>query len=310
MSNIARAYINGTHKGWLGRDLALAQFDVLGGTHFKLNVVGKSYAGKRMMLYEIVRKVYGKDPENVPQETGDCTSWGAKHAVEDCQAADILLKGEAEKFSLLFAPYFYGCSRVLIGGGRMWGDGSTGIWTAKAANKYGALVEDLPGVPKYSGSVAKDWGRSGPPQEFLSIGKLHLVKTIAKINSWADAVEAICNGCAVTLASNQGFEMQASSDGFHHPRGTWNHQMELCGVNDGASQGSYGIIKNSWGPDAMGHLKDFDTGEDIPAGCLRVRAEVIDSMIKQDDSWAFSAWEGFPDNNALLEEKLFDVIGS
>lgn len=303
--------IYGNRVGWLGRDLAMEQFDVLGGTNFKLNVVGKSYAGKRMMLYELVRKVYGKDTPNYAQINGSCVSFGAKNAIEHCQAADILIRNQTELLKLIYPPYLYGCGRVFIGGGKIRGDGSLGVWQAQAVQKYGAVPSDTNGIPKYNSKTEEDWSYApGPPQEFVSVGKQHLVKTIGKINNWSEAVEAICNGCGVTIASNRGFNMQASSDGFHAPHGRWDHQMSCIGVNDGASQGSYGIILNSWGPDAHGHLKDFDTGEDLPPGVLRVRAEDIDAMIKQDDSWAYSAWDGFPDNNALLEESLFDVIGN
>ena len=82
--------------------------------------------------------------------------------------------------------------------------------------------------------------------------------------------------------------MDRDSDGYARPKGTWNHCMALIGYVDGTRPGGY--IKNSWGPDA--HKGPLGPG-DPPKGGFWVDASVIDSMLRQGDSWAFSSVDGF-----------------
>lgn len=155
----------------------------------------------------------------------NCVSFGGKNAAEYLTCTDMLIRGVREKFRPIFPPYYYGTSRVQIGGQRDHSDGSSGAWLAAAIVKYGTLFSDETGVPAYSGSIAKSWGYSGPPENFIPIAQKYLVKSAAQINSWDELVTAICNGYPCSTASNVGYNMQASSDGFHHRAGAWGHQM-------------------------------------------------------------------------------------
>lgn len=102
------------------------------------------------------------------------------------------------------------------------------------------------------------------------------------------------NGHPVTVASDQGFQMEAGRSGFHEASGIWPHQMCLIGVDTGGDGiEPHGCILNSWG-DLHGRIKDWRTGEMWPLGTLRVRLEVIDRMLKQRDSFVVSAFAGFP----------------
>lgn len=297
--------------GWAGADIAKREFDLVGG---ELPVFGienpvADYKGKRMMLWEITRKVLGKDTENFAQEVGDCVSFSGKNVMEYLQCSEILLNGDAEEFHPLFPPYFYGTSRVFIGGGRLgWSDGSVGVWLQDAVKKYGVLRRDDTTVPQYSGNLARKWGQQGPPQNFVTEGQKHLVQTTAQILSAADAANALLNGYVVSVCSNQGFNMQISSSGFHEARGSWGHAMTLIGFEDHPQYGLYFIILNSWG-DVHGHVKDFSTGVDLPVGVLRARGEVVDRMLRQEDSFAYSQFDGFPDNSGKLSKALFDLVG-
>lgn len=196
------------------------------------NIIGEarpSYGGQRMMLWEVARKLFGKDIFNdIGQSIGDCVSWGAKHAIEYVQMFDIANSRKVETYKSIFPPYLYGTGRVQIGGGSMWGDGSIGSWQAQAVIKYGAIAEDTEGCPKYSGSVARSWGkRPGPPSQFLTEGAKHLIESIAQINSWEDALKALMNGYPITVASNVGYDMSPRNDGFNHNSTSWAHQMCL-----------------------------------------------------------------------------------
>lgn len=296
--------------GWAGPEVAQEAYQTICGD---MPVFGQlspvnDYKGQRMMLWEITRKVLGKDTDNYAQEIGDCVSFGGKNVLEYLQCVEIALNGDSEAFHPIFPPYFYGTSRVQVGGGRLWGDGSTGTWLQEAIKRYGVLRNNEKNVPQYSGRVAKSWGSSGPPKEFLEIGKNHLVQTTAQVNSAADAANALLSGYPIAVCSNQGFSMSPGSDGFHQARGSWAHCMTIIGFEDHSQYGLYFIILNSWG-DAHGRLKDFKTGEDLPIGCLRVKGEVVDRMMRAQDSFAYSQFNGFPDNSDRLQKVLFDLVG-
>jgi hypothetical protein len=300
---IAGFYQSGM-KGWLGTVAAKKAWAVLkdSPSFVKFNL---STGSKRMMLFDVVRKVLGQDTENYAQQIGDCVSFGAKNAIEYLMCTEVLMLGDREKFKPIFPPYLYGTGRVFVGGGQINGDGSLGSWMAEAVIKYGAIPSDTEGCPAYSGSIARQWGAPpGPAQKFVDVGKLHPVKSAALISNWNELVEAICNGYPCTVASNQGFNMEASRDGFHAPSGSWGHQMCIIGVDDEASD-PYAIVLNNWG-DVHGRLKDFNTNEDLPIGVLRVRKRTIERMIDAGETFAFSNFEGFPEQP--IAKELFKLI--
>lgn len=317
---IAQAYESGNTVGWPGEDIARKAFNLLQqkesvppdwfnlGTPAKVNFVELNLpvqANGKMMLYQFCRKLLGADTKNYPQQIGDCVSFGAKNACEHLLCVQNVLGVAASKFRPVFPPYLYGTGRVFVGHDTGYDDGSVGSWQAEAVQKYGVLASDESNVPAYAGSVAKKWGGGqGPPKEFVELAKVHLVKSAAQVKSWKDMVAAVTNGYPCTIASNQGFSMEPSSDGFHAARGSWAHQMCVIGVDD-SYKTPYAIILNSWG-DVMGRLKDFETSEDLPVGTIRARAETIERMIRQDDTFAFSHMDWFEEQK--LPEDIFKLL--
>lgn len=254
--------------------------------------VASNAATEYMALFEITRKVIGKDPLNYPQAVGDCVAQGARGAVNTLAAQEIFT-GDAEEWHDVFAPYFYGTGRVLVGKGQLrGGDGSLGSWQAKAVELYGALAADGDGVPAYSGELSREWGDKGPPQKFVEQGKKNLIRTTARLFSAEDTAMSVINGHPATIASNQGFEYLPRTDGFHYPRGTWPHQMVITVVDRNPKDPYFGIL-NSWG-DVHGVLRDFRTGNTWPKGMLRVRWSVVDRMIRSGEAFAYSRFDGFP----------------
>ena len=235
-----------------------------------------------------------------------CVAWGGRNACEYLACCDILMRGDHEQYRPVYVPYYYGTSRVQIGGGRISGDGSLGSWMAAAVMKYGTVFSDEKGLPSYSESVGKSWGKNGPPKEFLEIGKKYLVKSAAKIKGWDELVDAICNGYPCTVASDQGFEMAPDANGFHNPKGTWQHQMAITGIDDEWKE-PYALIRNSWG-DAHGKLMSFHVPtESIPIGYLRVKKKTIERMIGQGEVYAWSQFEGFKQQD--IQKALFKIVG-
>jgi hypothetical protein len=276
-------------------DLVREQFDLWGSKMPQFQIRGgRPYqAGGRMMLWEVGRKLINADPLNYPQEVGDCVSFGAKNAIEYVQFVPMA-KGERLKWTMAFPPYLWGCGRIFIGKNQLGRqDGSVGVWQAEAVKQYGMIAKDAEGVPQYSGSVARQWGNMpGPADKWVTLGKEHLIKTTAPIQSWEDFVQAITNGYPVTVASNVGYTMSVQRDGFHHRQGSWPHQMCFIGVDDDP-QDPYACLLNSWG-DVFGQVKDFKTGEIWPKGTLRVRKDDVMAQLREQDSFAYSAFVGFP----------------
>ncbi len=326
MSEIARAYTRGELCGWLGArrpELVRSEFDLLraGIRRFQVSSQTRSTAGRKAMLYEVVRKVLGKDTENYPQKRGDCVSFGAKNAVEYLTCCEIagaaLLQREVSpqdylaarrlKWRPLFPPYFYGTGRIYVGHGQIPAneDGSMGSWMAEAVQKYGSLFSDEQGVPAYSAEVSGEWGSDqGILDKWQPTAKPFLVKSAALINSWDDLVSALANGYPCTTASNIGYDMEAGPDGFHAQTTNWGHQMMFCGGDESYTQ-PYAIILNNWG-DVHGHLKDFQTGDPLPVGVLRVRREDAEKHIAAGETFAYSQFDGFPEQQ--LDKALFLLI--
>jgi hypothetical protein len=298
--------------GWAGKpaekggrpDLVDVAFELWTASRPRFRIVGGGpTAGKRSMLWEVARNVIGGDPPNYAQEIGDCVSFGGKNAIEYVQLFPIS-SGARDKWTRVFPPYLYGCGRVFVGKGQMGNqDGSVGAWQAEAVQQYGTIAIDVKDCPPYSGEVARQWGYSGPPNEFVPVGKEHLVKTTAPVQTWDDVVAALVNGYPCTIASNVGFDMTPRSDGFNHYSTHWGHQMCIIGVDDDASE-PHACILNSWG-DVHGQIIDFKTGKPWPVGTLRVRRRDVESILAEQDSFAYSAFVGFPSQN--LPDSAFDL---
>jgi hypothetical protein len=275
-------------------------------------------AGKKRFLHQIMRKVLGSDTPNWAQEAGSCVGEGARNASDYLSCTNIFILNKSEKFRPSHVPYHYGCMRVFIGrengvnfGGE---DGGIGSFMADSVRKYGVLFCDEPNVPEYRGqaSLARKWGAPpGPPKEFIPLAQKYLVKQTARITTWDQLVEAIVNGYPCTIASMLSVQMKPNSEGFHEEtREGWAHQMCIIGIDD-EWKDPYVIIRNSWA-DVHGRIKDFYTGEELPIGCIRVRKSVIERFLRDPDTevFAFSQFDGFPEQRYELDRRLFDLFGN
>ena len=274
--------------GWSGRRLAVEANARLGLR--PLAYFGLPLDAETRKLWDFAIKVTGGHLPNYRQEIGDCVSFGMKNAVQYLTCVQVA-QGARIEYHPVFPPFIYGVSRHDIGGDRLGSsDGSLGSWAAEGVRQYGVLFADDAGVPAYSGRVASQWGsRSGPPQEFYPIAKDNPVKSVAKVTTFAEAAAAISNGYPVTVASNQGFQMEGSiRDGkcWGVPSGSWGHQMCFIAV-DVAARALFCL--NSWGADLWSNQPDG-----APPGGFWVAEKTCNRMLGQDDSWACSQFDGFP----------------
>lgn len=252
--------------------------------------------GKVVILSDYVKKLIGQHIGQI-QGIGDCVSFGAAHAVDHTYAAEIVMKGESESWvNITSTEDLYAGGRVIIGGGRLGGsDGSIGAWQAKYVNLYGTVARGKYGsydLSKYDPQRAKSWGmpNAGVPAEVLAEAKNHKIQTVSLVQTYEEVRDAIANGYAVTIASNQGFTKTRDKDGFLRPYGTWAHQMCLIGVDDSFNRKGV-LCLNSWpyswvsGP----------TRHDMPPGSFWIEADVLEkNILSNGDSWVYSDRVGFP----------------
>ena len=246
-------------------------------------------------LWDAVVKARGSHLKNYPQQVGDCVSFGVKNAVEYLFAAD-----NGRDFREVHPSYIYGYARVNIGKGAVRGDGAVGAWGAKAAQDGGSLFTTDNGVPAYSGTLARAWGKDGPPKALIDIARARRVKTIAPVKTAAQCRDAICNGYPVTVASMFGSTSIKERDGrmVAAKNTQWAHQMCCIGY-DGRGPVAYFYVLNSWGPSA--HPQPLQ-GE--PPGGFWVTADDMQWITSTGDCWSFSDLDGFP-----ARELDFNVFG-
>lgn len=261
--------------------------------------------GKRLVLWDITNPILGKHVPTLYQRTGSCVGNGHWTVCTYLMLLEIAA-GEAETFQEIFLPYHYGRGRLHAGmSGR--GEGSTGSGQAEAIRVDGILINALDGLPKPSGgddaltwgaSVEMEWSAGNRiSDKWIQEGRKHPCKTTAMVTSYKQVRDSLLNRYPVAVCSNVGFEGRFKEDRgriWGGVGGSWNHCMCFIGVDDDpARPGVY--CRNSWSSDA--HPKPIDGA---PPGGFWVDADVVDRMVRQEDSFAFSQFEGFPDQSWML----------
>lgn len=224
-------------------------------------------------------------------QVGSCCSFGASHAVMYSQAAEAVM-GDEETPLIPCMEFIYGVSRVQVGGGQLGrGDGSLGVWVAKAVRDYGILEQAQHGqydCRKYDQNRCRDWGSSGPPQELLSEARDNKVGAITQMRSFDDCVQALAQGYGVNLCSQQGFSSTRDGQGFADPKGTWSHSMAAIAYRlDRPGL----FICNSWG---TAYFSGGRYPDDMPLQGFWADKSVVERMLDCGDSWSHSNVDGFP----------------
>ncbi len=243
-------------------------------------------------LWQASRKVLGGlIPPRDQGSVGSCVGFGTVAAIEHTLCAEIAA-GDPDGFRDLAPEIVYAGSRVEVGGGRLRGDGSVGAWAADFARRWGVLERGKHGaldLTTYSTKVCRQLGVTGVPDALETACRKHPVEGIARVDSFEAACRALAAGYGVSVCSSQGFLMKRDLQGFCAARGIWNHCMALVGYRATGRAG--GFLLNSWGGDA--HIGPTGEGDPSSAG-FWAEASVIDRMLRQGDSWAFSRVSGFP----------------
>lgn len=222
------------------------------------------------------------------QEIGDCVSFGVANAISYSLAAKIVCEGNAGRFEELFQPYIYGISRVQIGGRHSMSDGSTGAWAAAGVQRYGIVSRAEPNCPPYSGSIAKKWGYSGPPDEWIAIGSKYKCEA-RLVDTWDALVDAIANGWGVAVCSGQGFtRIQIANNRVEGiASGSWAHCMAFIAVDCRDGREAVYCL-NSWGETAHAKVDDYKRTDGMPPGGFWVLRATAERMLRSRDTYAYS----------------------
>jgi hypothetical protein len=244
-------------------------------------------------LWDAARAVTGAHlPAHDQDGVGCCVGEGFASAVEYLQCVEIALGSEPEEYRPIASEAIYALSRVEIGGGRVTGDGSVGAWAARAVREFGVVPRGVVGrydLSRFDPARARDWGRRGLPGDLEPIARRHPVRSIGLVRRFDEARAALASGYPVVVCSPQGFTLTRDADGFCSPRGRWPHCMCFIGATVGRRPGL--CCLQSWGP----HLPGGPIGlGDHPSCAFWVDADVADRMLAAGDSWALSAFDGFP----------------
>lgn len=271
-----------------------------------------SGVGRRVFLWGFLERAMKQRLVPHDQGIGDCLGQGWGRGIDVLTGVQIYLHGKSERWvAEASTESIYVLSRMEVGNGKIRGDGSHGVWAAEAVREYGVLLRQpyLDGkydFTEYSASRARRWAHKcrkcttwggGLPDELEPLAKEHPVRTTTLITSWEQARDAIANGYPVAICSDQGFgdkNIRRDKDGFLEPDGEWFHCMLLAGI-DTMSRRQGGLLINSWGPNWV----DGPTRWNQPAGSFWAEPDVIDSMLKQEDSFALSNYKGYPGQNNL-----------
>ena len=244
-----------------------------------------------VFLWRYKEKITGKPWPNRDQGgVGSCVSFGTVAAIEATMCFEIA-NGESEEVRDLCQEVVYAGSRVEIGGNRIQGDGSIGAWAAQFVKDYGVLDRAVYGsydLARYDEVRCRAWGRKGVPDDLEPAVKKHPIKAITMVRSWDDAKKSLASGYGIAICSNQGFGRIRDSAGFAKASGRWAHCMALLGYQTGSREG--GWICNSWGD----RFHSGPVGAGAPTCGFWADADIIERMLKAEDSWAFSSLEGFP----------------
>lgn len=234
----------------------------------------------------------GEDPLAFNQPIGWCVAHACAVAILDTQAFEIYLQGDLEQFKLPSIHWLYGAGRILIGGNRIRGDGSSGTWQVEAAKRFGVLASDAAGLPDITdGRAGRLFGSSRAAlSPFIDIAANNKIRASTVIQSFEQLKEAVLNKkSGITIASSWGFNsIQYDSKydlNIARPRGTWRHQMSIRGVFKVAGQW-FVLVGNQWG-------KRYKSTRKLPSTGFVVTAETFDKWVRQAFCVAYQSFDGY-----------------
>ena len=237
------------------------------------------------------------------QGIGDCMSFSCSHNIDVLASVQAYLQQTSEDVLYpVCSEAMYGFMRVEVFGKPDYGgDGAYGGAAAKAVMKYGTLHRKKYNLGKgydfttYSGSRAKEFGRTGVPDELEEIAREHIVKTATLVKDFETAAKFIMNGYPISNAhsSNPTFQGKRDKDGYGVGTG-YSHAMNYIGVRWGEKPA---LLKTNtgWADTVTGPIwpDQLNGNPSLTACAWWEEADICDKVLSGDDSFAYSQYNGF-----------------
>lgn len=238
--------------------------------------------------YKSVLK-FDKNPYNERQTTGDCVSHGTRNACDISRAVEIHVHAEKE------AWISRGATEAIYGARGHGGQGMSCARAAEFVSKNGGILlrKNYPGVAdfsKYNGNLGAGWGARGLPDKVIDKANDHQIKTVSLVKTVEEARDSLANGYGITVCSGYGFSNRRDSKGFAKRSGGWAHCMAWIACDDTGSEPAF-LVQNSWGKWNDGGHPEWGP---IPDGSFLIHADDAAGMLRENGSYAFSNFDGFP----------------
>ena len=250
--------------------------------------IKNSGKGKLSTPYKSVLK-FDKNPYNERQTTGDCVSHATRNAVDISRAVEIDIHRDREGWIAR------GATEAIYGARGHGGQGMSCSRAATFVSQSGGVVvrKDYKGVAdfsKYNGSMGASWGARGLPDKVIDVANDHQIRTVSLIRTVEEARDALANGYGLAVCSSYGFSNRRDSKGFAKVSGSWAHAMAWIACDDTNGEPAF-LVQNSWGKWNDGGHPEWGP---IPDGSFLIHADAAEGMLKQNGSYAFSEFDGFP----------------
>lgn len=236
----------------------------------------------------------------------NCVSWGWARCISECLASQIAL-GKANGGGVVFQPHQYGVCRR---DGEMHGYRQIPCRSAGAIPSLAALNFDKFGLifyhevaadgVQYSGRLADQWGCTGVPAKWLTLGKQRNGGEAYPIRNLEELRDALCNGYPCSFAGAFSPGKKYAKDGRNCL--LWNgehlgyHQMCILAYDGSLGKGrEYFFVQNSHGPSSTAATPPLS---DEPPGGFWVEWKTMKAMLdNKGEIWACSAVAGFSKND-------------
>jgi hypothetical protein len=181
------------------------------------------------------------------QTTGDCTSHGDRNARDTSRCVEIHIKRELEEYVVR------GATEPTYGARGHSSQGMDPYRAAKFVTNFGFMIRkkypNVVDLTTYNSNTGARWGRNGVPSAVKAICKEHPVGQYVTADDSDEAMALFFNGYACHSGQNIGFDNDASSEGIHRRKGSWNHDMATVGYDDTKEIWPVRVyfVVNSWG---------------------------------------------------------------
>lgn len=156
------------------------------------------------------------------QVVGDCVSHSTRNAVDISRAVQII-NGSPQEFRTR------GATEAIYGSRGFSGEGMTCSQAARFVSQQGGILLRLQypfgDFRRYNGKLGSSWGARGVPRDVVEEAKKNQVRTTSLVTTIEGARDAITNGYAISVCSNQGFSSTRNEHGISNAQGTWMHAM-------------------------------------------------------------------------------------